>query len=421
MNRLFVPVPLVFLLLLACRLFAGSEISPSTELLSCRWQCLEGSVRTSGLSLRSTAPGNTDAPFSIKAASLERSQGKTAGFCGSGTVETQSGMIRWLRDGVVEEFTTGMDGVRQDFVLTQRPHGEGILRLRLQMEGAKVEAADQGVKLRLPASGRELAYSRLRVTDADGRELPAAFEVTPVGDLSITVDDAQATWPLRVDPTVASALWVSMNDTLPGVDLQLSSPTARKVLAVATDGTNVYIGGQFTRVGNVAANNIAKWNGTEWSALGSGTSGPVNAIALNGTDVYAGGNFTDAGGVNVYNIARWDGAQWHTLGGGIWAVVFALAVSEGSLYVGGGIVTAGQVATTGIARWDGTSWFAVGGGIAGTVYALAESGGKIYAGGSFSSAGGGNAAGSFMPLPPTEIFFMRAAPSPTQEEPLPAG
>ena len=76
------------------------------------------------------------------------------------------------------------------------------------------------------------------------------------------------------------------------------------VNAVVADGLgNVYIGGDFTVVGNVAANYIAKWDGKSWSALGSGVSGEdpnrdptVYAIAVIGTDVYAGGRFTQAGG-----------------------------------------------------------------------------------------------------------------------------
>ncbi|TAK56982.1 MAG: hypothetical protein EPO24_10420, partial [Bacteroidetes bacterium] len=41
---------------------------------------------------------------------------------------------------------------------------------------------------------------------------------------------------------------------------------------------NLYIGGQFRFVGNVEVNNIAKWNGHEWSALGKGVGGTVNTI-----------------------------------------------------------------------------------------------------------------------------------------------
>jgi hypothetical protein len=75
-----------------------------------------------------------------------------------------------------------MDGVRQDFVVLERPAGAGLLSVRLAVSGAKVEPAAGGARLALENSGRKIAYSRLRVTDATGRELTAHMEVLFVGD-----------------------------------------------------------------------------------------------------------------------------------------------------------------------------------------------------------------------------------------------
>src|SRR5204863_176191 len=50
-----------------------------------------------------------------------------------------------------------------------------------------------------------------------------------------------------------------------------------------------------TTAGGTPANYIAKWNGTSWSALGSGMNSSVYALSLSGTNVYAGGLFTTAG------------------------------------------------------------------------------------------------------------------------------
>ena len=56
------------------------------------------------------------------------------------------------------------------------------------------------------------------------------------------------------------------------------------------DAGNLYIGGDFTLVGNVLANRIAKWNGSSWSRLGSGLWGnddySANAALQNEIDVY---------------------------------------------------------------------------------------------------------------------------------------
>jgi hypothetical protein len=67
--------------------------------------------------------------------------------------------------------------VRQDFVVLERPAGNGELAVRLAVSGARVEPAAFGSQLVLENSGRKIAYSRLCVTDATGKELPARMEV----------------------------------------------------------------------------------------------------------------------------------------------------------------------------------------------------------------------------------------------------
>ncbi len=73
------------------------------------------------------------------------------------------------------------------------------------------------------------------------------------------------------------------------------------VYALAVDASgNLYAGGNFTTAGGVAANHIAKWNGTSWSALGSGMNSTVYALAVDASgNLYAGGDFTTAGGVTA--------------------------------------------------------------------------------------------------------------------------
>ncbi len=87
----------------------------------------------------------------------------------------------------------------------------------------------------------------------------------------------------------------------------------------------------------------------------------VRALAVDGSgNLYAGGNFTTAGGVTVNYIAKWDGTSWSALGSGMNGTVYALAVdASGNLYAGGGFTTAGGVAANNIAKWNGTSWSAL--------------------------------------------------------------
>src|SRR5262245_17258224 len=100
-------------------------------------------------------------------------------------------------------------------------------------------------------------------------------------------------------------------------------------------GSALYVGGNFTSAGRVMANRIAKWDGERWSALGSGmsvgsSSLGVYALAVfddgSGSALYAGGDFTRAGGLAANNVAKWDGTSWAALGSGLNNGVSALAV-----------------------------------------------------------------------------------------------
>ncbi|HEX8598089.1 MAG TPA: S-layer homology domain-containing protein [Chloroflexia bacterium] len=173
---------------------------------------------------------------------------------------------------------------------------------------------------------------------------------------------------------------------------------------LAVGGNDVYVGGGFTLAGDQAAHNVARWNGSQWSALGTGLGVPedVQAIAVAGSNVYIGGRFTSAGGTRANNIARWDGSQWSALGngltglsGGFLPTVYAITVSGNDLYVGGIFTTAGAVSANNVARWNGTEWSALGSGIGGgsspRVFDIALIDSNVYFGGSFSTAGGASA------------------------------
>ncbi len=176
-------------------------------------------------------------------------------------------------------------------------------------------------------------------------------------------------------------------------------------LAVFNDGGGdaLYAAGNFTKIsgsGGGAANYVAKWDGSSWTALGSGLDGRVYALAVyddgGGEDLYVGGDFTMAGGGGASNIARWDGSTWTALGTGVDAPVRSLAVyNDGGgarLYVGGEFTTAGGMSADYIARWNGTTWATVGTGAGNVVRALTVyddgGGAELYAGGDFIAAGG---------------------------------
>lgn len=164
------------------------------------------------------------------------------------------------------------------------------------------------------------------------------------------------------------------------------------VLAVDSNNT-LYAGGDFstTNDGKTQLNHIAKWDGSKWTPLGTGTNGTVLALAFDPSDnLYIGGNFGIVGGTHIYRVAKWDGAAWSALGTGISGPVYTLVMdANGVLYAGGHFYTAGGNPAANIAKWDGVSWSALGTGMNGIVNTLAIDGsGNLYAGGNFTKAGG---------------------------------
>lgn len=195
----------------------------------------------------------------------------------------------------------------------------------------------------------------------------------------------------------------------PGVSGGFSTSVSAIAAFDSGNGPILVVAGDFTAAGGSSAAGIARWDGAEWSPLGSGIDGQANALAVfddgsgGGPALYVGGSFTLAGGVPANNIARWDGSSWSPVGagtGGPFPTVFSLAVFSStiggvpSLYAGGSFTSAGGVAASRIARWNGVSWSPLGAGVNGTVRALTTWNGvagtapSLFVGGEFTNAGG---------------------------------
>ncbi len=284
------------------------EFSPDGARLRCSFQKLDAQVTTEGLWLASAADGATGERFRVIARTLGRESAETLPPTGKVAVAGQ--VARFIRPGLTEECSVSVAGVRQDFVIEQRPEGTGLVRLDLEVDGAKAETMGDGARLVLADSGRKLVYNRLKAEDARGNEVKASMKAVSANRLTVELEDTAAEYPVRIDPTFSDANWISMNPGIPGADGPVNA-------AVADGSGNLYVGGLFTVVGDVVANDIAKWDGTRWTALSSGMNGRVAALAVSGTKLYAGGYFTTAGGSPANYIALWDGSSWTTLGSGL--------------------------------------------------------------------------------------------------------
>jgi hypothetical protein len=244
----------------------------------------------------------------------------------------------------------------------------------------------------------------------DGDGIPVAPLLTPDGRLR---PDGTVQGPLDLDgwqvtldpddglvfrPEAVSGTWSHLGQrALPALN--------GRVYAVVISGTDVLVGGSFTNAGGVSgANKVARWDGSQWHALGAPNSinDWVYTLALSGTEVLAGGWFTNAGGdPNADYIARLSGGSWGALGTTpLNNVVFAIAVGSAGVFAGGSFTDAGGVAEADyVARWDGSQWRALGGSggvgaiapVGGSlpfVRSLAVSGNTLYVGGSFKNVAG---------------------------------
>ncbi len=202
-----------------------------------------------------------------------------------------------------------------------------------------------------PLPGTDTQVFAQTLADPDGSG-PLGLQVVLCGEFR-TAGDQSVNRIATYDP--ATGNWSS-----------LGSGTNGSVYALATlPNGDVVAGGAFSTADGIAASGVARWNGTAWQPLGAGTSysgfgtGAVMALAVrpNG-ELIAGGVFDTIGGVPASNIAAWNGSTWSALGTGIVGQeVSALAVlANGDVIAGGHFDTAGGIQVPNLARWDGFSW-----------------------------------------------------------------
>ena len=165
-----------------------------------------------------------------------------------------------------------------------------------------------------------------------------------------------------------------------------------KGYAVVYDSINnsVYIGGKFTSARGTVVNQIVKWDGSNFSTLGTGFNGTINDLVVdNSGNLYAGGDFTTAGGVSAYRIAKWNGTSWASVGSGMNDAVYGLYIdNSGNLYAGGKFTTAGGNTAKYFAKWNGSTWAGMGTFDTYVRSICADNNGNIYAAGEFSIVDG---------------------------------
>jgi hypothetical protein len=307
-------------------------------------------------------------------------------FTRVGTSTTRTSVAIW--DGQTWSSIPGLDGgfTQPTSIATRDPDFGGPLPPRLVLARAIVGGAMAGV------------------VEWDGSTLSQVGDLTPGG---IGSGDANAfvTWD-RGDPElepqfIAAGAFQNVGGELvariASFDGVVWSPLGSGIeqgvvnaLAVFdTDGggvgaSEVYAAGTFLRAGGQPVNQIARWDGSTWRAVGSGLTGGAARQLLvldtdgsgpRGTELVALGEFTSAGGIPVPGIAAWDGSQWRAIGdGNIQNTVSRRLVAfdpdgdgpMGEVLAVAGVFSVSPLSVRGAAWLDGDSWQPLGFGIAGS-------------------------------------------------------
>ena len=102
----------------------------------------------------------------------------------------------------------------------------------------------------------------------------------------------------------------------------------------------------------IAGNNLARFDGVTWELIGN-VSGAVYDMYFDGPNLIVGGSFTSINGVSANNIAVYDGNSWGNFGSGIDGEVNAIHKFNDKYYFTGNFDVAGDKVSTFIAVWEG--------------------------------------------------------------------
>jgi|SRR5690554_291949 len=118
--------------------------------------------------------------------------------------------------------------------------------------------------------------------------------------------------------------------------------------------------GQFTSSNGTVLNNIARWNGSEWLALGNGVNGAVRDLEIFEGKLVVGGKFTAASGnTDCSQIAMWNGTSWEPMDKGLiggFNGVHRIFVYENQLFAGGDFNGTTVINSENIIKWKNGNW-----------------------------------------------------------------
>lgn len=149
-----------------------------------------------------------------------------------------------------------------------------------------------------------------------------------VGDFAHDCGAAALDYPAFAVLDLTSLKWSNLGANLTNGEavyqFQLTNFQARNETSHLSD--YLLVAGNFSSLNeNAALRQLAKWDGTAWSApatqippTGNDPDTAILAVQTDGFNLYIGGNFQSGSGSGNYSkVAQWDGTQWKNLNGGL--------------------------------------------------------------------------------------------------------
>jgi hypothetical protein len=149
------------------------------------------------------------------------------------TISENSSTIIFSSKSLDVEYVNKEKGLRQNFIVKEKPAGEGKLRVQLNWNSSLEALESSFDKLVFYSKGNKndikLIYDDLKVWDANGTLLQAELKLDEKDNsVNILVDDAEAAYPITIDPLNRTAEWsTSADGILPALltNLQLQVET----------------------------------------------------------------------------------------------------------------------------------------------------------------------------------------------------
>ncbi|RME26410.1 MAG: hypothetical protein D6806_06325, partial [Deltaproteobacteria bacterium] len=237
-------------------------------------------------------------------------------------------LLEFRRRKITEWYRNGSLGIEHGFVISERPQGSGELAIRIGVTGLKPRIDGPHHRILLGTTNRRdfMSYSDLHVEDATGSSIPAQLAVDG-SDIIIRLNDAEAVYPIYVDPMIARLEAKLM--PFHGTDFDLFGSS------VSVDGNYAVVGSTWANVGSNSNQGLAQifhlTNGNwEPEAVLTAPDGGANdnfghSVAISGDTVVVGAPFNTSP-----SIPSQGAAYVFVRNGKVWSLQAKLTVPGGS-------------------------------------------------------------------------------------------